>query len=59
MREFLLYEIEANEKPILSSGEWELLQEYTSNIKAAKDRKVVAYGEIKDEKYIRLYRNTN
>ncbi|MGG3662946.1 hypothetical protein [Bacillus gobiensis] len=58
MKTFYLFEIEADEKPIFSIGEWEGLINLTDNMKQAKDPGVVAYGEVEGGKYIELYEKT-
>lgn len=55
MKKLFLFEIEADEKPIYNIGEWEDEATLTSNIEIAKNRLVVAYGEIEGETYIELY----
>lgn len=55
MREYFLYEIEANEKSLFPVGEWEEVDNLTSNINQSKDQEVVAYGEVESGKYIALY----
>ena len=55
MKKVFLFEIEADEKPIFTIGEWEELQNVTNDYKLAENRSVVAYGEVEDGKYIELY----
>lgn len=55
MKKLHLFEIEANELPILTIGEWERVQNLTDEVKAAVNSKVIAYGELLDGKYIKLY----
>lgn len=56
MRKYFLFEIEANEKPIFPFGQWEEKQNYTNDAKLAQIKHVTAYGEIKDGRYIGLYK---
>lgn len=56
MRKYFLFEIEANEKPIFPFGQWEEKQNYTNDAKLAQIKHVAAYGEIKDGRYIGLYK---
>ncbi|SEO08342.1 hypothetical protein SAMN04489762_3444 [Terribacillus saccharophilus] len=56
MREYFAFEIEANGKPIYAFGEWEGSNNYTTDAKLAQEENVVAYGEIKDGRYIELFK---
>jgi hypothetical protein len=55
MKKMYMFEIEADEKPILTIGEWEKLQNLTNDLKLAKDPSVAAYGEVEDGRYIELF----
>ncbi|GAF66483.1 hypothetical protein BTS2_3384 [Bacillus sp. TS-2] len=55
MRKYFIFEIEADEKPILESGEWEEITNLTSEVNKAQDQEVVAYGQIEFNKYLALY----
>jgi hypothetical protein len=55
MRSYHLFEIEADEKPILVAGDYEGNKNLTSDVKASKNKDIVAYGEIEQNKYIPLY----
>lgn len=56
MKKMYLFEIEADEKPIYTIGEWEILDDLTQDPKLSVDPgEVVAYGETKDGKYTELY----
>lgn len=58
MKKLYLFEIEADEKPIFTIGEWEKLQNLTHDSKLAEDTSVAAYGEVEDGRYIELYERT-
>lgn len=58
MKKLYLFEIEADEKPIFTIGEWEEQHNITHDSKIAEDPSVVAYGEVEDGKYIELYEKT-
>lgn len=55
MREYYLYEIEANEKPILSKEEWSSITTLTPSRNESKTDEIFAYGETEKNKYIALY----
>lgn len=55
MRSYYLFEIDAAEKPIYAIGEYENNKTLTSDIGQSKNKEIVAYGEIKQNKYIPLY----
>lgn len=55
MKKLYLFEIEADEKPIFSIGEWEGLHNVTNDSNLVEDPDVIAYGEVEDGKYIELY----
>lgn len=58
MKTLYLFEIEADEKPIFTIGEWEEQHNITHDSKMAEDQSVVAYGEVEDGKYIELYKKS-
>ncbi|MFB1050718.1 hypothetical protein [Paraliobacillus sp. JSM ZJ581] len=55
MKEYYLYEIEANGNPIYESGEWETLSQVTKDKALSSDELPVAYGEIREGVYIELF----
>lgn len=55
MKTLYLFEIDANEKPIYAAGEWEVLNDLTSDSKQAGNNDVFGYGEISNGKYIELF----
>ncbi|WP_110925929.1 hypothetical protein [Bacillus massiliglaciei] len=55
MKKLYLFEIEADEKPIYTVGEWEELPYLTNKLKEANDTVVKAYGESIDGRYIELF----
>jgi len=55
MREYYLYEIEANEKPILSKDEWSSNSTLTPRRDESQTDEIFAYGEIENNIYIALY----
>lgn len=55
LKKLYLFEIEADEKPIFNIGEWERLDNITSDLKFTDERSVIAYGEVEKGKYVELY----
>lgn len=55
MKDYYLYEIEANDKPIYEVGEWETLSQLTTDKDLSVDGLPVAYGAIREGAYIELF----
>lgn len=54
MRSYFLFEIEGNGRPVLKKGEWEHLENLTSD-KDKTTSNVFGYGEIDEDQFIELF----
>ncbi|MFA1782374.1 hypothetical protein ACDX77_19055 [Bacillus velezensis] len=55
MRSYYLFEIEGNGRPILKTGEWEHLENLTSDKENTTSINVFGYGEIEEDQFIELF----
>ncbi len=55
MRSYYLFEIEGNGRPVLKKGEWEHLENLTSDKGNTTSINVFGYGEIEEGQFIELF----
>ncbi len=55
LKEYYLFELEANEIPVYALGEWEQTNSITSNQVIAKNNNVIGFGELENGRYVELF----